>query len=55
MPGCIVHIPQVSATNSARRFSGDEAFVGDQRDATQHDAGVGLGVAVEGKKKATRL
>lgn len=38
-----------------RRFSGDEAFLPDQRDPTQRDAGVELGVVVEGKKKATKL
>lgn len=44
-----------SANWKLRRFSGDEAFLPDQRDASQRDAGVELGVVVEGKKKATKL
>lgn len=47
--------PLVSATDTTRRFSGDEAFAGDQRDASQQDAGVELGVVVEGKKKGSKL
>lgn len=46
----------VSATDHpTRRFSGDEAFAGDQRDASRQDAGVELGVVVEGKRKGTKL
>ncbi|KAJ4391610.1 C6 zinc cluster transcription factor-like protein [Gnomoniopsis smithogilvyi] len=37
------------------RFSGDEAFPPNQRDAFQQDAGVELGVTVEGKRKPTKL
>ncbi|PSR94270.1 histidine phosphatase superfamily [Coniella lustricola] len=37
------------------RFSGDEAFTGGQQDPSQQDAGVELGVVVEGKRKSTRL
>lgn len=48
-------LPSVSATDSTRRFSGDEAFAGSQQDASQQDAGVELGVVVEGKKKGTKL
>lgn len=43
------------ADPTARRFSGDEAFLPDQRDQSQRDAGVELGVVVEGKSKATKL
>lgn len=46
----------VSATDrQPRRFSGDEAFAGDQRDASRQDAGVELGVVVQGKSKGTKL
>lgn len=45
----------VSANSNTRRFSGDEAFPPSQRDASQQDAGVELGVIVEGKKKPTKL
>ncbi|CAN8097040.1 unnamed protein product [Discula destructiva] len=37
------------------RFSGDESFLPDQRNPSQRDAGVELGIVVEGKKKATKL
>ncbi|KAF3769869.1 PGAM-domain-containing protein [Cryphonectria parasitica EP155] len=37
------------------RFSGDEAFAGVQQDSSQRDAGVELGVIVEGKRKPPRL
>lgn len=45
----------VSANSETRRFSGDEAFLPNQRDASQRDAGVELGVIVEGKNKPTKL
>ena len=34
-----------------RRFSGDESFVAPSGDAPVLDAGFGLGVVIEGKKK----
>lgn len=47
--------PMVSGADSTRRFSGDEAFAGNQQEASQQDAGVELGVVIEGKKNTTKL
>lgn len=47
--------PPLTAHPPYRRFSGDEAFAGSQQDASRQDAGVELGVVVQGKSKGTRL
>lgn len=54
-PPSFLLFPPLTVHPLRRRFSGDEAFTGDQRDASRLDAGVELGVVVEGKRKGTRL
>lgn len=48
-------IPRIILTIRHRRFSGDESFSSSSGKSSGNDAGISLGVVIEGKKSADRL